>query len=38
MLGREGNMLQGKEANDSGDSSAGSIRAQANEKKVVDLA
>ena len=38
MLGREGNMVEGKEANDSGDSSSGSLRDPIDEKKTADLA
>ncbi|KAL6720834.1 GABA/polyamine transporter [Lecanora helva] len=38
MLGREGNVVHGKEANDSGDSSAGSMRDQVDEKKAANLA
>jgi len=38
MRGREGNIVEGKEANDSGDSSSGSIRDQLDEKKAANLA
>lgn len=41
MLGREGNIVEGKEANDSGDSSSGSINRedrQFDDKKAADLA
>ena len=38
MLGREGNIVDGKEANDSGDSSSGSIRQAMDDKKAADLA
>ena len=38
MLGREGNIVEGKEANDSGDSSSGSLRDHFDDKKAADLA
>ena len=38
MLGREGNIVEGKEANDSGDSSSDSLRDNVEDKKAADLA
>ena len=38
MLGRESNVVHGKEANDSGDSSSGSMRDNLDDKKAANLA
>ena len=38
MLGREGNVIDGKETDDKGDASSGSSRDQIDDKKAADLA